>query len=69
MGLLLPLTGPAENLGEDMLRAAQMALFDAGPNSIVLMPKDTAGSAQGAALAASELLDAGAEILIGPLFS
>lgn len=69
VGLLLPLTGPAENLGEDMLRAAQMALFDAGPNSIVLMPKDTAGSAQGAALAARELLDAGAEVLIGPLFS
>jgi len=69
VGLLLPLTGPAEKLGEDMLRAAQMALFDAGPNSIVLLPKDTGGSAQGATLAAQELLDDGAEILIGPLFS
>ena len=68
-GLLLPLTGPASDLGQDMLRAAQMALFDAGPNSVVLLPKDTRGSAEGAALAARELLNEGAEILIGPLFS
>lgn len=68
-GLLLPLTGPAADLGQDMLRAAQMALFDAGPNSVVLLPRDTRGSAEGAALAARELLDEGAEILIGPLFS
>lgn len=69
VGLLLPLTGPAADLGEDMLSAAQMALFDAGPNSMVLLPRDTRGSAEGAALAARELLDEGAEVLIGPLFS
>lgn len=69
VGLLLPLTGPAEDLGQDMLRAAQMALFDAGPNSVVLLPRDTRGSAEGAAIAAQELLDEGAEVLIGPLFS
>lgn len=69
VGLLLPLTGPAEDLGQDMLRAAQMALFEAGPNKVVLLPRDTRGSAEGAALAAQELLYEGAEILIGPLFS
>lgn len=69
VGLLLPLTGRAENLGQDMLKAAQMALFDAGVNSIVLVPRDTAGSADKAAQAAQELIDDGAEILIGPLFS
>ena len=68
-GLLLPLSGPAADLGQDMLRAAQMALFDAGPNSVVLLPRDTRGSAEGAAQAARELLNEGAEILIGPLFS
>ncbi len=67
-GLLLPLTGPAADLGQDMLRAAQMALFDTGSNSVVLLPKDTRGSAEGAASAAQELLDEGAEILIGPLY-
>lgn len=69
VGLLLPLTGRAANLGQDMLKAAQLALFDAGVNSIVLMPRDTAGSADKAAVAAQELIDEGAEILIGPLFS
>ncbi len=68
-GLLLPLTGRAADLGQDMLKAAQMALFDAGVNSIVLMPRDTGGSAVRAEAAARELIDEGAEILIGPLFS
>ncbi len=68
-GLLLPLTGRAADLGQDMLKAAQMALFDAGGNSIVLVPRDTGGSPEKAAAAASDLIDEGVEILIGPLFS
>lgn len=68
-GLLLPLTGRAADLGQDMLKAAQMALFDAGINSVVLVPRDTGGSAAKAANAAAELIDDGVEILIGPLFS
>jgi ABC-type branched-subunit amino acid transport system substrate-binding protein len=69
VGLLLPLTGRAASLGQDMLRAAQMALFDAGPNSVVLLPRDTGGTAGGAEVAAQELLNEGVELLIGPLFS
>ncbi|MGI9438030.1 MAG: penicillin-binding protein activator [Geminicoccaceae bacterium] len=69
VGLLLPLTGPAADLGHDMLKAAQMALFDAGESPIVLLPRDTRGSAEGAALATRNLLDEGVEVLIGPLFS
>ncbi len=69
VGLLLPLSGRAAELGQDMLKAAQMALFDAGENNLVLMPRDTGGAPDKAALAASELIDEGAEILIGPLFS
>ena len=38
---LLPLSGPAEALGRDMLDAAQMALFDVGDNDLVLLPRDT----------------------------
>lgn len=68
-GLLLPLTGRAADLGQDMLKAAEMALFDAGVNSVVLVPRDTAGSAEKASQAAVELIDEGVEILIGPLFS
>ena len=43
VGLLLPLSGPAEALGRDMLDAAEMALFDVGDNDLVLLPRDTAG--------------------------
>ncbi len=68
-GLLLPLSGPATDLGQDMLKAAELALFDAGANSLVLIPRDTGGTAQGAEQAAIDLLDEGVEILIGPLFS
>ena len=68
-GLLLPLSGRAADLGQDMLKAAQMALFDAGLNSVTLVPRDTGGAADQAAVAAQELIDEGVEILIGPLFS
>lgn len=68
-GLLLPLSGPAADLGQDMLKAAQMALFDTGDNSVTLLPRDTRGSAETAAAAAEALLNDGAEVLIGPLFN
>ena len=53
VGLLLPLSGPAEALGRDMLDAAQMALFDVGDNDLVLLPRDTGGTPAGARLAAA----------------
>ena len=49
VGLLLPLSGPAEALGRDMLDAAQMALFDVGDNDLVLLPRDTGEHPRGRA--------------------
>lgn len=69
VALLLPLSGPAADLGQDMLDAAQMALFDVGENNLVLMPRDTGGTPEGAAQAAKSLIDEGAEVIIGPLFN
>lgn len=69
VGLLLPLSGPAEQLGRDMLDAAQMALFDVGENDLVLLPRDTAGTPEGARRAASEVIAEGAEVILGPLFA
>ena len=69
VGLLLPLTGEAAGIGTDMLRAAEMALLDVGPNELMLLPRDTGGSADGATLAAEQLLSEGVELLIGPLYS
>jgi branched-chain amino acid transport system substrate-binding protein len=69
VGLLLPLSGPAEALGRDMLDAAQMALFDVGDNKLVLLPRDTAGTPAGARRAAEQVIEAGAEVILGPLFA
>jgi ABC-type branched-subunit amino acid transport system substrate-binding protein len=66
IGLLLPLTGLHENLGKAMLQAAEMALFETGSSTVILLPQDTA---QGAHQAALKALDEGAELLLGPIFS
>jgi branched-chain amino acid transport system substrate-binding protein len=68
VGLLLPLSGPAADLGQDMLQAAQMALFDVGPNDVVLLPRDTRGTAEGARAATAEVIAEGASLILGPLF-
>jgi branched-chain amino acid transport system substrate-binding protein len=66
VALLLPLSGPDANLGRAMLEAAQMALFDIGEETLTLVPRDTAG---GAANAARIVLEEGAQLVLGPLFS
>jgi branched-chain amino acid transport system substrate-binding protein len=68
VGLLLPLSGPAEALGRDMLDAAQMALFDVGENDLVLLPRDTGDTPEGARTAAADVIAQGAEVILGPLF-
>jgi ABC-type branched-subunit amino acid transport system substrate-binding protein len=50
-----------------MLQAAEMALFETGSSSVTLLPQDTAQG--GAHKAALKALDAGAELLVGPLFA
>ncbi|MBT6591055.1 MAG: ABC transporter substrate-binding protein, partial [Rhodospirillaceae bacterium] len=71
IGLLLPLSGPsrATELGQAMLNAALLALFDIGGERLLLMPRDTGGTPQGAVQATVELLGEGAEIILGPLFN
>ena len=69
LGLLLPLTGPAADLAQDMLDAAQMALFDVGANDLVLLPRDTAGTPDGARQAAEQAIEEGAAVILGPLFN
>jgi hypothetical protein len=71
VGLILPLAGAnAQNrqIGQAMLRAAQMALFDAKNPAIMLITADEGATPADAAAAATRLLNQGAEILVGPLF-
>lgn len=69
VAMLLPLSGPNAGLGRGMLDAAQMALFDLTDARMSLMPRDTGGTAEGAAAAASAVLDQGARLIIGPLIA
>ncbi|UPY36375.1 penicillin-binding protein activator [Sediminicoccus sp. KRV36] len=67
VGLLLPLTGGNAPLGQAMLNAAQLALFDQGDRRVEMLPRDTRGTPAGAARAAQAALADGAVALAGPL--
>lgn len=69
VALLLPLSGPAAEVGNAMLDAAQLALFEFDDPSILLIPKDTGGDSYKAMQAAEAALAEGAEIILGPLFA
>ena len=72
VGLILPFAESSANaraLAGAMMKAAELALYDAGNPDIVLMTADDTGSPGDAAAAAQKLLDQGAEIILGPLFS
>lgn len=68
VGLLLPMSGQAAALGQAMLDAATLAVFDAGGRDVMLLPRDTGGTAEGAARAADALSAQGVDIVLGPLF-
>lgn len=67
--ILLPLSGPRADIGQQLLNAAQMAVFDTAPQDFELVPRDTKGTPQGAAAAARQALSEGAKVVLGPLFS
>src|SRR5437588_430472 len=52
VALLVPQSGPNADLGKSMLEAAQLALFETGSDRLTLVPRDTGGTAEGAANAA-----------------
>jgi len=67
VGLLLPLSGGNRQLGEQLLNAAQLALFDLGDNALELLPRDTRGTPAGAAEATRTAIRQGARAFAGPL--
>lgn len=72
IGLLLPTTSrsaDARRIAEGLQDAAQMAVFDSGNPNLLLLPRDTRGTAEGAIEAARGAIADGAEIIVGPLFS
>lgn len=69
VALLLPLTGRHAKLGEAMLNAAQLALFEIADDRFALVVQDTGGTPQGAQAAASAVIGQGAGLILGPIFS
>lgn len=69
VAILLPLSGQHSKLGQAMLNAAQIALFDVGYDNFELLPKDTKGTPDGARNAARSALQDGAKLVLGPVFS
>ena len=69
VALLLPLSGPSGTLGQAMLNAAQMALYDLGDDRLELLTRDTQGNPRGAAAAAQAVIASGAQLILGPLLA
>ena len=71
VALLLPMSaaGNAGTTARAMKQAAELALFEFNNPDIVLIPKDTQGTAAGATAAAQQAIADGAELIVGPLFA
>lgn len=72
VGVILPFDNTSASvraLAKSMLRAAELALYDTGNRNIILMTEEDTGTPADAAAAAQKLLNEGAEVIVGPLFS
>ena len=71
VGLVLPFSasGNAGSVAAAMRKSAEMALADFHSTTIQLVPKDDAGTPQGAQTAVQQAVDDGAQVVLGPLFA
>jgi ABC-type branched-subunit amino acid transport system substrate-binding protein len=69
VALLLPLSGASATLGNAMLNAAQLALFELADSELTLLPLDSKGTAEGAVAAVQQAVASHVDIIIGPLFA
>ena len=69
VALLVPLTGGTAEVGQAILGAAQLALFEMPGDRLILVPRDTGGNVSGAVKAARAVIDEGAKLILGPLLA
>jgi hypothetical protein len=72
VALLLPFSANASGArteAQNILRAAELAIFERAGDDVVLLPRDTGGTASGARDAANSAVADGADLILGPLFS
>jgi hypothetical protein len=68
VGVLLPLSGKFQDIGESFLKAIQLALYDISSEDIIIYPKDNKGNALNSYQSAKEFEEQGIKIVIGPIF-
>ncbi len=68
VAVLLPLSGRLPQIGQQLMNASQLALFDLPQNSIELLIKDSGDTPEMAAQAMQQALAEGAQLALGPLF-
>lgn len=69
VGVLLPLTGKAADIGQGLQNAMFLALDNLKNNKVVLKFYDTRSTEYGAGLAAEQAINDGAKLILGPLMS
>src|SRR5690606_35013779 len=69
IALLVPLSGSSVGLGEIMLNAAELALFDIGDPRLEVLPFDTQGTAYGAKHAVTNAIKNDVSLILGPIYS
>jgi len=68
IGVLLPLSGKFQDIGESFLKSIQLAMYDISNKNIKIYLKDSKGNALDAYQAAKEFEEQGIKIVIGPIF-
>ena len=68
IGLLIPMTGENEKIGQQIIKAVRLAINDIDNNNIEIIPKDTKSDPEVALQSAKELSKIGVKIVIGPVF-
>ena len=68
VGVLLPLSGEFQEIGESFLKAIQLALYDISNKNIKIYPKDSKGNPLDTFKSAKKFEELGIQIVIGPIF-
>jgi len=68
IGVLLPLSGKFQDIGESFLKSIQLSLYEISNENIKIYLKDSKGNALDSYLSAKEFESEGITIVIGPIF-
>ena len=68
IGLLIPMTGENEKIGQLIIKAVKLAINDIDNNNIEIIPKDSGSDPKITLKSAYEFNELGIKIVIGPVF-